>query len=321
MEPLVSICCTVYNHEKYLRQCLDSLLSQKTSFPYEIIIHDDASTDNSKQIIEQYRSIYPEIIVFVSQTENKYSQGIRIYKEYIYPLVRGKYIAYCEGDDFWSDENKLQMQYEVLEKKELCNLCVHRVSYVNEDGSLMTAKAPSSNKLFTGEYSDSTIMDYIGDFFHLSSFFARVDMIRKYSNQSLKFRSVANVGDKPLFLYFTTVGNIYYIDKELSCYRQNSLNSWTQRLIRGGNKSIINQLNATIRMYKEFDKYSQGKYSRFCNREIERIEYRIAKKSYPYRSCFDYKYRAFLRKETSKSKIKMILLALLPDIYHIIIEK
>ena len=221
MEPLVSICCTVYNHEKYLRQCLDSLLSQKTSFPYEIIIHDDASTDNSKQIIEQYRSIYPEIIVFVSQTENKYSQGIRIYKEYIYPLVRGKYIAYCEGDDFWSDENKLQMQYEVLEKKELCNLCVHRVSYVNEDGSLMTAKAPSSNKLFTGEYSDSTIMDYIGDFFHLSSFFARVDMIRKYSNQSLKFRSVANVGDKPLFLYFTTVGNIYYIDKELSCYRQN----------------------------------------------------------------------------------------------------
>ena len=106
----VSVCCLVYNHEKYLRQCLDSLLMQETNFKYEILIHDDASTDGSADIIREYESKFPDIIKPIYQTENQYSKQVQISWTYQYPRARGKYLAWCEGDDFWSDKKKLQKQ-------------------------------------------------------------------------------------------------------------------------------------------------------------------------------------------------------------------
>ena len=111
---MVSILCAVYNHEKYLHQCLEGFLKQKTNFNYEVIIHDDASTDSSVDIIQEYVSKYPDIIKPIYQKENQYSKGIQIFK-IMYQTARGKYMAYCEGDDYWIDENKLQTQIELLE--------------------------------------------------------------------------------------------------------------------------------------------------------------------------------------------------------------
>ena len=108
--PLLSICCVTYNHKKYIRQCLDSFLMQKTNFKFEIIIHDDASTDGTADIIKEYYEKYPDIIKPIFQTENQFSQGKSISKTFIYPRIKGKYVALCEGDDYWTDPYKLQKQ-------------------------------------------------------------------------------------------------------------------------------------------------------------------------------------------------------------------
>lgn len=126
MEPLVSICCITYNHEVFIRDAIEGFLIQNTSFPFEIIIHDDASTDNTANIIEEYANKYPDLFVTILQSENQWSKGGgSIYARFVYPRARGKYIALCEGDDYWTDPLKLQKQVEFLEENTDCSLCFH----------------------------------------------------------------------------------------------------------------------------------------------------------------------------------------------------
>lgn len=115
MTPLVSICCLTYNHAEYLRQCLDGFLMQKINFSYEILIHDDASTDNTPDIIKKYEIDYPDCIRAMYQNENQFSKGVSPTRAHQLRRVRGKYIAFCEGDDYWTDPCKLQKQVDFLE--------------------------------------------------------------------------------------------------------------------------------------------------------------------------------------------------------------
>jgi len=122
--PLVSISCLSYNHVLFIRECLDSFLMQKTNFDFEIIIHDDGSTDGTKEVIEEYRVKYPSIIFPVYQTENQYSKGVRgMMAKFNFPRCKGKYIALCEGDDYWTDPLKLQKQVDFLENNQDFSIC------------------------------------------------------------------------------------------------------------------------------------------------------------------------------------------------------
>src|SRR5690554_4624359 len=115
--PLVSISCITYNHAPYIRQCLEGFLMQQCDFEYEILIHDDASTDGTSDIIREYQKKYPEIIKPIIQKENQWSQGVRgMMARFNFPRAKGKYIALCEGDDYWTDPLKLQKQVDFLEK-------------------------------------------------------------------------------------------------------------------------------------------------------------------------------------------------------------
>ena len=96
---MVSIICKTYNHEKYIEEAIKGFIKQKTSFKFEVIIHDDASTDSTADIIRKYEKEYPEIIKPIYQVENLFRSGIPIDKTYIMPKARGKYVAWCEGDD------------------------------------------------------------------------------------------------------------------------------------------------------------------------------------------------------------------------------
>ena len=133
--PLVSICCLTFNHVSYVLQALDGFLMQKTSFDYEIIIHDDASTDGTQEIIKAYQENYPEIIKPILQSENQYSKGIKPIFKYVFPRAQGKYIAMCEGDDYWTDPLKLQKQVDFLERNLDCSFCFTRATkvFVNQD--------------------------------------------------------------------------------------------------------------------------------------------------------------------------------------------
>lgn len=123
-EVAVSVICLVFNHEEYLKKCLDGFVGQKTGFIYEVIVHDDKSTDGSIKIIKEYAQKYPNIIKPFFEEENQYSKG----KRFIIDLIRGakgKYIAFCEGDDYWTDPLKLQKQFDFMEQHSDYSMCVH----------------------------------------------------------------------------------------------------------------------------------------------------------------------------------------------------
>jgi Glycosyltransferases involved in cell wall biogenesis len=135
---LVSVCCMAYNHEHYIKECLEGIMMQKTDFAFEVLIHDDASTDMTASIIREYESKYPDIIKPIYQTENQYSKGIQILTEFLYSRVNGKYIAFCEGDDCWIDPLKLQKEVDFLENNSDYGLvwtdvnCLHQKSQILE---------------------------------------------------------------------------------------------------------------------------------------------------------------------------------------------
>ena len=195
---MVSICCVTYNHGKYIKECIDSFLMQKTNFSFEIIIHDDASTDGTSDIVKEYAKKYPKIIRMILQKENQYEKGMRggllfgydPFVKNVLPTARGKYIALCEGDDYWTDPNKLQKQVDYLEKNPDKILCYHpckdlvkgKFSWYGkgENGTDYTADelvaAPggiaTSTKMFRNIYGKDTKNDFIdfsGDFL-LTSF-------------------------------------------------------------------------------------------------------------------------------------------------------
>ncbi len=153
--PLVSISCITYNHAPYIRQCLDGFLSQKTNFDFEIVIHDDASKDGTSEIILEYATKYPTKIFPLIQKENQYSKGLRgMMARFNFPRCKGKYIAICEGDDFWTDETKLQKQVDFLEQNPTFSMCFHNVNWLydlqksNANVNYVEDKEYSINELF-----------------------------------------------------------------------------------------------------------------------------------------------------------------------------
>jgi glycosyltransferase involved in cell wall biosynthesis len=159
-DPLVSIRCLVYNHEPFLRQCLDGFVMQQTTFPFEAIVHDDASTDGSAAIIREYAEKYPDIIKPIYETENQYSKRdgsiIRIIDAAIHPNT--KYLAYCEGDDYWTDPHKLQFQVDFLESHPDYVICSHDVIFFNQGVGKF-----SDNSLYhqlSGEKIEYTLNNY-----------------------------------------------------------------------------------------------------------------------------------------------------------------
>lgn len=132
-EPVVSICSITYNHAPYIRQCLDGFLMQKTNFPFEIIINDDCSTDGTTEIIKEYAEKYPDLIKPIFHEENQYKKGVRgMFVKYVFPKAQGKYLALCEGDDYWIDPLKLQKQVDFLESHKEYSMCFHRAKIKNE---------------------------------------------------------------------------------------------------------------------------------------------------------------------------------------------
>ena len=157
-EPLmVTICCLAYNHESYIRQCLDGFLMQKTNFRFEAIVHDDASTDGTATIIREYADKYPNIIKPIFETENQYSKRDGSLRRILDAHTHGKYIAMCEGDDYWTDPYKLQKQVDFLESHPDYVMCSHRFNQYIQDKNLL-----EEEKDLTFQGADYDLKNLIG---------------------------------------------------------------------------------------------------------------------------------------------------------------
>lgn len=212
---MVSICSITYNHAPYIRKCLESFLMQKTNFKFEIIIHDDASTDNTASIIREFEERYPEIIKPIYQTENQYSKGQSILASFVYPRAKGKYIALCEGDDYWIDPYKLQKQVDFLENNEEYSLCFHNAIEHWEDGS---RKDSIFSNVEDREYSAVEI-------YKKWTIPTASVVFRKAVTDSLRYKEVSSnpkfiYGDIILFLTCAEFGKLRGFTDTMSIYRR-----------------------------------------------------------------------------------------------------
>ncbi|GGK73243.1 glycosyltransferase family 2 protein [Amphritea balenae] len=164
-KPLVSICCITYNHELYIEDALIGFLSQKTNFSFEVLVHDDASSDSTADIIRKYQMLYPSIIKPIFQIENKYSKNIRINPAFNFPRAVGKYIALCDGDDYWNDASKLQVQKDFLDNNLEYVICYTDIIPFNNEGVLNTDFGGAHDDLSAVELQKATSIYTLTAFF------------------------------------------------------------------------------------------------------------------------------------------------------------
>ncbi|MBY7734780.1 glycosyltransferase family 2 protein [Francisella philomiragia] len=221
--PLVSICCTAYNQEKYIEKALEGFLSQETDFPFEIIISDDCSTDRTTEILNNYLEQYPNIIRLVYQQQNQYSKGALPIRDFILPVVRGKYIALCEGDDYWTDSTKLQQQVDFLEQNPEFMGCGHNTRFLINGELTDRLFVDSSNKKDSYKFDDFIDSAYL----HTTSLVFRYDALKSQINEYLAKYSSVKRNDVYMLLVFSKFGPIKYIDKIMSVYRMNDGGIWS----------------------------------------------------------------------------------------------
>lgn len=216
--PLVTVVCLCYNQENTVGQAIESIVKQKTDFPFELIVHDDASTDTSPEIIRAWAEKYPDIIVPVLQTENQYHR-VNIAETFITPLHRGSFIAICEGDDYWLSEEKLQRQVDVMRADPEIALSFHAVTELRGEGETRVYRPVKE----TGYVPSSLVIRRGGMFCPTVSIMVR----RGIADQWPAFRKMADVYDYPLQALAAAQGKIYYFNELWGAYRFAMGDSWT----------------------------------------------------------------------------------------------
>lgn len=309
-EIMVSICCITYNHEKYISQALDGFLMQKTNFKYEIIIYDDASTDNTQKIIREYEKKYPDIIKPIYAQENQYSKGKKT-TLIAYSHARGKYIALCEGDDYWVDEKKLQIQVDYLENNEDCAFCFHDALILNMENNKKEEWKWYDKRYYKedGNYNAGEL-DLLG-FTPTASYMFR----KKYVENIPDWFEKCIVGDRPIKLIITNYGYAHYINKKMSIYRVGIGNSAMDKINKQNeeNEKAVEywkKIEWIIDQFNCFSNYQYDKELTISKNEIE-INILIAKKELK-KIIKEKKYRQVLEK---KQILKFFLKAYFPNIY------
>lgn len=204
---VVTIHCLVFNHEPYLRQCLDGFVMQETNFKFEAIVHDDCSTDGSVTIINEYAEKYPSIIKPIIEKENQYSKNDGSLKRILNENTRGKYIAICEGDDYWTDPRKLQRQVDFLESHS-------DYVAVAENGWILNTNTKEKKEFSNLPERDVNINELV--------------VSRKFPTASVMYKAYVekeyliykNGMDTFLWCYLSTKGKIRYFTNKSSVYRR-----------------------------------------------------------------------------------------------------
>jgi glycosyltransferase involved in cell wall biosynthesis len=213
MDPLVSIVSLAYNHENYIRQALDGFVMQKTNFEFEIVVHDDASTDNTQKIIREYELKYPNLFKPIYQKENQKSKGLGIVTRNAFSAARGKYIALCEGDDYWTDPFKIQKQVDFLESHPEYSLSFHNAQLLDEPSHQILRNFNNPNqKLICG------IEDVLNQWLMATA----TMMFRKDFLVIPEWSSQVYNGDLFYQLLLADRGPIGYIPDLMSVYRHRS---------------------------------------------------------------------------------------------------
>lgn len=243
--PLISICCLTYNQKKFISQAIEGFLAQKTTCPTEIIIHDDASTDGTSDIIRQYEKKYSNLIKPIYQAENQHAKGVQNYATWVLPRARGQYIALCDGDDYWTDPYKLQKQADFLDQHPDHVICFHDTIRINEDGEPLAQPRRPRRAKATLELKDLLRWNIIS----ACTVMFRRGLFTEYPSWYFD----AWMGDYPLHILNAQYGKIGHLNEVMATYRVHGhgAKSWI---------STTKQYEGTIQMLEQVNGYLGYRY-------------------------------------------------------------
>ncbi|MGE4457607.1 MAG: glycosyltransferase [Arcobacteraceae bacterium] len=241
-EILVSVCCAVYNQKDFIKETLDSFISQKTDFGFEVLIHDDASTDGTSEILKEYEKKYPNIIKPIYQIENQYSKGLLVNHKFNFPRIKGRYLALCDGDDYWCDPLKLQKQVDFLETNSKFIGCSHntKVLRTQQEKEEFIVNNITTNVFEIEDFTKGN------SYFHTSSMVYRFDI---HKEEILKLLTLHR-GDWYISMVFASFGPIKYLDEVMSVYRIHDKGVWSEL---SAQEQVMKNLDAILKINKAFD--------------------------------------------------------------------
>lgn len=308
-EILVSVCTLTYNHEAYLRDTLEGILMQKVDFPMEILVNDDASTDGTRAILREYAEKYPDLIRPFYQDVNLYSQGKDLCLEVLYPAARGKYIALCEGDDYWTDPDKLRLQVDFLEAHPDYTACVHDtlVRYCSGERA-------DYRLLHRGQDCDVRFEDVLfgmSHAFHTSSIVAKKAVIAHPAD--FFYVGLAHgFGDHPDGLWMITNGPIRYLDRCMSVYRVHSNSASWSSGVDAGYEAMRDYFDGKLELLRAYRPYAQAERIAAVDQAILETEFEQMHYEGRDREQRRPPYDAILRRQPFSYRLKNLLKCCFP---------
>ena len=304
-EVVLSIICLAYNHERFVSDAIEGFINQKTNYPFEVLINDDASTDGTAKIIREYEKKYPNIIKATYQTENQYKKRSLILD--MLGQAKGKYFAFCEGDDCWTDCTKVQVQLDYLEQHPDCSLCVHNSTRVTADGK------PLSDIIVTERDRVITTEECIrgrGDFCATNSIVGKTSLAQNVPS------FLRNCGlDYTWQIFLSASGSAYCFSKKMSLYRVGVSGSWSERMERNPEEyaKVFFRIN---NMLTESNDWSNQKYNATISDCILGNNYTIAVKTNNTSMIKSPEMKRWIKNQGVSFRLKHIMWSMFPRLYH-----
>lgn len=308
----ITVIVMTYNHKQYISKALDSILSQLVDVNFDILVHDDSSNDGTYDILLDYKKKFNDKIKIIRQSERVFlKDGFnKMLFKYVVPHIHAKYIAYCDGDDYWIDNNKLQKQFDFMETHEDYSLCFHNAFQLKPNGD-------KSSKWFIDKEGNAGIKDILTDEpgIHIatSSIFLKSNVFINFPSWRLNYP----VEDVPLYMLSCIMGKVYRLKDIMCVYRQFAVGSWSYQ-----NKQDINRIISHISEMKNsamrFDEETNRVYHDVVLNHINGIDFRIALLTNDHDSIFSKKYKSVFKKMDFKDKVMLRIKYRHPLIYKIL---
>lgn len=258
----VSVAIITYKHENYIRQCLDSVFMQKTNFNFEVIVGEDASPDNTREILLEYKEKYGDKLVLILHDQN---QGVSKNARSVYARVRGRYIANLEGDDYWTDENKLQKQFDILENNPQYSAVCSDFMSISAEGDILKESTLNIKKDIV-----KTMKNWISEGYslHTCTIFRR-NIFPETGEEYVKLKTAEpTMGDLITFTLLYDAGDIYVFHDVMSAHRMAGAND-TSSFSYANKTRAIEYTYMFMRIMRNLEKYLDYKYDlspRICSR-------------------------------------------------------
>ena len=315
MKHTITVIVMTYNQKDYIRESLDSILRQKTNVDFNVLIHDDCSSDGTSEIINEYKKQYLDKIKVIHQKERTFPVvGFNgMLYTYVAPIIESDYIAYCDGDDYWCDDEKLQKQYDFMSSHPEYSMCFHSAYQLRPNNDM-------SSKWFIAREGDIDISDLINDkpgiCIATSSIFLKTNVFKDFSD----WRKAYPVEDVPMYITAAMQGKIHRLKDIMCVYRQFAVGSWSAQN-KGNNERIIRHMTDIKAATLLFDEQTNQKYHNLVVKQIESCDFRIAYINKDLKTIFSKANKRFVKRLKFKERFSLKLQYRAPSLYNLLKKK